>query len=139
MQILLLNFVQNFMVNIFKSLFFFPIAYYLYIEIPMNGLIYLLHLVQSMSVLFMFNCIIFLFLLSLDMWFSLARFATFLQYVLIVKFDIFLSNSIMKVSQCGHQNIHSIGMQWTLVQSETYSVNFALQSTFIFLVCFVIR
>jgi hypothetical protein len=36
----------------------------------------------------------------------------------------------MKVLQCGHQNIHSIGMQWMLVQKEIYSVSFALHFRF---------
>ncbi len=59
-----------------------------------------------------------LFYFCLDMWFLLLRFASFLKYNLIVQFDLFLLNSIMKVLQCGHQSIHSIGMPWMLVQNE---------------------
>ncbi len=43
----------------------------------------------------------------------------------------------MKVSQCGHQKFHSIGMQWMLVLNEIYSVSLVLLFTFIFLICFV--
>jgi hypothetical protein len=35
-----------------------------------------------------------------------------------------VSNSTMKVSQCGHRNIHSIGMRWMLVRNEIYLVCF---------------
>jgi len=43
----------------------------------------------------------------------------------------------MKVSQCGHRNIHLIGMPWMLVRKEIYSVCLVSFSTF-FYFCFVL-
>ncbi len=49
-----------------------------------------------------------------------ARFASTHKNVIFLQFYLFLLISITKVSQCGHQNILSIGMPWMLVQNEIY-------------------
>ena len=41
----------------------------------------------------------------------------------------------MKVLQCGHQNIRSIGMLWMLVQNEIYWVHYERLFMFISLLC----
>ena len=99
----------------------------------MNGPTYLLHLVQSTFIFFVFRRHNLILSFRLDILFSLARFASFFKRILIAKLYIFVSNSIMKVLQCGHQNIHSIGMLWMLVQNEIYWVHYKRLFMFIFL------
>jgi hypothetical protein len=120
MRILLHNFVRNSTVNNERHLLGFNDDVPRF-QIQMNGLIYLPLPVLSKSVFFDSEK---------ELFFALFRYVVFTSKVSIKYINIItliavlcvISNSIMKVSRCGHQNSPSIGTPWMLVRNAIFSV-----------------